>query len=92
MKASEYKTTDARNFTDNWIDATLAKTNLAFEKHDIETSFGARRVLSVNDADKSLSQRQSGMLPFQSKARTAFCRQYDCDVGKQRSSRQNRGD
>lgn len=54
MKKSKFKSRAAREFTEAWIDATITKSKLSYEKLDVETSFGNTRVLSVNHAEKGL--------------------------------------
>ena len=41
-------------FVENWIDSTLKKSALSYEKLDVETSFGRTRVLAVNHPERQL--------------------------------------
>lgn len=54
MKVSKYKTGAAKEFVESWIDETIGKSDLNYEKLDVETSFGRTRVLAANHSDKSL--------------------------------------
>ncbi len=54
MKTSTFKTQAAQKFTAAWIDAIIARSNLNYEKLEVETSFGKTRVLAVNHAAQHL--------------------------------------
>ncbi len=54
MKISKFKNQAAHIFVEQWIDATIEKSALTYQKLDVETSFGKTRVLAVNHKEKHL--------------------------------------
>lgn len=54
MKKSEFKNQSAKIFVEKWIDATIEKSALSYEKLDVETAFGRTRVLAAKYSAKHL--------------------------------------
>ena len=54
MKKSKFKNEAAKTFVEQWIDRTIAKSALTYEKIDVETSFGRTRVLAAGHSEKHL--------------------------------------
>lgn len=54
MKKSEFKNPEAKLFVERWIDSTIEKSALKYEKLDVPTAFGDTRVLAFNHSAKHL--------------------------------------
>ncbi len=54
MRISKYKTNEARNAVENWVDFFAANSALNYEKLNISTAFGNTRILAVNHEKRDL--------------------------------------